>query len=88
MRINEIEYEGAKPIDGYGPGFFRLGGMRRDGGQLVLPGGASDWGGYDDLAPLLQIADEIDVLFVGTGAEIAHIPKAMREALEHAGLLG
>ncbi len=26
MRLNEISYNDASPIDGYGPGFFRVGG--------------------------------------------------------------
>ena len=26
MRLNEISYNDANPIDGYGPGFFRVGG--------------------------------------------------------------
>ena len=26
MRLNEISYTDAKPIEGYGPGFFRIGG--------------------------------------------------------------
>ena len=27
MRLNEINYTDALPIDGYGPGFFRVGGQ-------------------------------------------------------------
>ena len=86
MRLNEISYNDAMPIDGYGSGFFRVGGKRYDGALLVLPSGVSSWGGFEDTATLLAIADQIDVLFVGTGAEIAHPPKAFREALEDAGI--
>ncbi|WP_291737893.1 Mth938-like domain-containing protein, partial [Leisingera sp. F5] len=32
------------------------------------------------------LAGEIDVLFIGTGAEIAHIPAELHKALEEAGL--
>jgi len=86
MRLNEIDYNDAVPIDGYGPGFFRVGGERYDGAIFVLPSGVDTWGGYEDTATLITQADAIDVLFVGTGAEIAHAPAAFRAALEAAGV--
>ncbi len=36
--------------------------------------------------PLLALAGDVDVLFIGTGAEIAHIPATLRNTLESAGL--
>jgi uncharacterized protein len=86
MRLNEVTYSDAKPVDGYGPGFFRIGGEVIQGAALILPTGARAWGGYDDLQPVLADADQIDVLFVGTGAEIAHVPPGFRQALEAAGV--
>ena len=86
MRLNEISYNDAVPIDGYGPGFFRVGGKKHDGALLVLPAGVSSWGGFDDTAAVLDHVDDIDVLFVGTGAEIAHPPKGFRATLEEAGI--
>ena len=86
MRLNEIDFNDASPIDGYGPGFFRIGGKRVDGSVIVSPAGVSTWGGWDDTSSPLALTSQIDVLFVGTGAEIAHPPKAFREALEDAGL--
>ncbi|WP_333713264.1 Mth938-like domain-containing protein [Yoonia sp.] len=86
MRLNEIRYNDAVPIDSYGPGFFRVGGKRHDSAVLVLPSGVSVWGGFSDTATLLSAVADIDVLFVGTGAEIAHPPKDFREALEEAGI--
>ncbi|MGJ8622213.1 MAG: Mth938-like domain-containing protein [Yoonia sp.] len=86
MRLNEISYNDALPIDGYGTGFFRVGGERYDGALMVLPNGVSAWGGYDDSATILDAVDAIDVLFVGTGAEIAHLPKDFRTTLEDAGI--
>ena len=86
MRLNEISYNDAVPIDGYGTGFFRIGGKRHDGPVLVLPSGVSGWGGFDDTAAVLAHVADIDVLFVGTGAEIAHPPAAFRAALEDAGV--
>lgn len=86
MRLNEVSYRDARPIDGYGPGFFRVAGTVLEGPVLVTASGAKGWGGYADTGPLLQLSDIIDVLFVGTGAEIAHAPPAFRESLEQAGI--
>ncbi|PJI92200.1 uncharacterized protein BC777_1045 [Yoonia maricola] len=86
MRLNEISYNDAVPIDGYGPGFFRVGGKKYDGALLVLPTGVSNWGGFEDTAAVLEHVADIDVLFVGTGAEIAHPPKDFRMTLEDAGI--
>lgn len=86
MRLNEISYNDALPIDGYGTGFFRVGGKIYDGAIMVLPTGVTAWGGFDDTATILAAVDHIDVLFVGTGAEIAHPEKAFRTTLEDAGI--
>lgn len=86
MRLNEIRYTDALPVEGYGPGFFRIGGTVHHGAVAVLPTGVVAWGGYDDAASLVAAASGIDVLFVGTGAEIAHVPGPFRAALEDAGL--
>lgn len=84
--MNEVTYTDAVPVEGYGPGFFRIGGKVYDGPVAVLPTGVASWGGYEDTHAITAIADEIDVLFVGTGAEIAHIPSAFRAGLEAAGV--
>ena len=86
MRMNEIRYGDGLPVDGYGPGFFRVGGEAHQGPIAVLPAGVSTWGGLDDVATLLAVAGEVDVLFVGTGAETRHLPAEFRAALEHVGL--
>ena len=86
MRLNEVVYTDAKPVDGYGPGFFRIGGEVYEGPIVVLPTGIAPWGGYGDAATLIDAVADLDVVFVGTGAEIAHIPADLRSALEDAGL--
>ena len=86
MRLTEVDFGAAQPIEGYGPGFFRIGGQSHDAPVLIAPGHVVPWGGYDDPGPLLQLAGQIDVLFIGTGAEIAPIPPALRAKLEEAGL--
>ncbi|MEM6656586.1 MAG: Mth938-like domain-containing protein [Pseudomonadota bacterium] len=86
MRLNEITYTNAVPVDGYGPGFFRIGNQIYRGAVMTGPGGTVTWGGYTDADPLLALADQIDVLFIGTGSEVAHIPSELRQVLEAAGL--
>ena len=86
MRLNEITYTEAQPVEGYGPGFFRIGDKVHEGPIAVLPSGIAAWGGYGDTGTLLAAADALDVLFIGTGAEIAHIPPDLRGTLEEAGL--
>lgn len=86
MRLTEISYPEALPIDGYGPGFFRIGGKVLRGAVLVTPWDAGGWGGLEDTAAVLAYADRIDVVFVGMGAEIAHVPAGFRETLEVAGI--
>ncbi|WP_050929975.1 Mth938-like domain-containing protein [Aestuariivita boseongensis] len=86
MRLNEVTYTDAEPVEGYGPGFFRVGGKVVEGGVLTGPTGTKPWGGYEDLETLMPLVGQIDVLFVGTGSEIAHIPPSLRAPLEEAGL--
>jgi uncharacterized protein len=86
MQLREIDFGAARPIEGYGPDFFRLGGVAHAAPVLFWPGGAQAWGGYGDAATLLTLAGQVDVLFVGTGGAIAHLPAELRARLEQAGL--
>jgi uncharacterized protein len=86
MRLNEVVYTDAMPIEGYGPGFFRIGDQVFQGPVLTSPQGTTLWGGYDAPEPLLALEGKVDVLFIGTGAEIAHIPADLRSQLEDVGI--
>ncbi len=86
MRLNEVVYTDAKPVEGYSAEGFRVGGAVIRGHLLCSPSGTGTWGGWEDGAALVALAGEVDVLFVGTGAEIAHMPGALRRELEAAGL--
>ncbi|MBJ6370684.1 Mth938-like domain-containing protein [Sedimentitalea arenosa] len=86
MRLNEVTYTDANPVEGYGPGFFRIGGTVHEGALITGPNGTGPWDGVTDAAPLMALAGQVDVIFVGTGAEIAHIPSSLRGALENAGV--
>ena len=85
MRLTEITYGTAQAIEGYGPGFFRIGGHVLRGAVLVTPWDAGQWGGLTDTAAPLSLGDRIDVLLIGTGRDIANLPPGFRTALEAGG---
>ena len=86
MRLTPVTYDTALPVSGYGPGFFRVGTHLLRGPCLISPWDAGPWGGFEDTAGPLTLSGRIDVLFVGTGAEIAHVPVAFRDAMEAVGM--
>ena len=88
MRMIEIDYEAQPPIDGYGPGGFRVAGDWHEGGLLLLPSGRHGFSGVDldALGPVLAAPDGLDILLVGQGAEIAPLPREVRQALDQAGI--
>ncbi|CUX81477.1 MAG: hypothetical protein HLUCCA05_04440 [Roseibaca calidilacus] len=86
MQLSEIEFGNARPIEGYGPDFYRLNGQTHLAPVLIYGGEVHPWGGYEDVATLLALAGRVDVLLVGTGPQIAHLPKALRAELDAAGV--
>ena len=86
MRLNEVRYTDALPVDGYGEGFFRIGGTAHQAPLAIFSSGVVPWGGLQDVATLVEAGKTLDVLLIGMGAEIAHIPSALRDRLEAAGL--
>jgi uncharacterized protein len=86
VKLTEVSYSDVVPVDGYGPGFFRIGGQVYEGAVLTGATGTSQWGGYQDLPLLMELAGKVDVLLVGTGREIAQIPTELRRTLEGAGI--
>jgi uncharacterized protein len=86
IRMTEITYGSALAIEGYGPGFFRVGRHVLRGACLVTPWNAGPWGGLGDWDAPLSLQGKIDVLIVGTGAEIAHLPADFRAAFDGVGI--
>ncbi|MFN3937390.1 MAG: Mth938-like domain-containing protein [Gemmobacter sp.] len=86
MQMREMTFAGQPPVDGYGPGFFRIAGEVIEGAAMILPEIRGRWQGYGETGPFLARAELIDVLFVGTGAAIAPLPPEFRRTLEAAGI--
>jgi uncharacterized protein len=84
---------GRFPIDAYGNGGFRFADMSHRGSILVLPSGIKAWPissiaelTDEVLGPVFAEAEEIELLLLGTGADIAAIPGSFREHLREAGI--
>lgn len=86
MPMLPTEFGSSVPVDGFGPGFFRVGGAVHHGPLIVLESGPLYWGGLDDRAALLALAGKADLLFLGMGKDIAHPPKGLIEALAQVGI--
>jgi uncharacterized protein len=84
----------APSIDAYGDGGFRLDGVRHEGSLLILSDEARSW-------PVAALADltsgslkpvidagraEVEFLLLGVGARNAMPPRAVRDALQRAGI--
>lgn len=84
--LTPTEFGGAHAVDGYGPGFFRVAGRVVQGHVLVRAQGSQPWGGLDDAAPFEALAGRVDVLFIGTGAQMAPIPAPLAQRLRDLGI--
>lgn len=86
MHFNEMPFEDAIPIDGYGPGMFRIAGKVHQGAVLLCGARVIPWGGYADRESLIEIKDLVDFIIIGTGSDMTHLPKEFRAAFEDADL--
>lgn len=86
MQMNEISFGSAQPVDGYGPGFFRVAGRPLSGPICLASEGTVAWGGLHDEDALVRLAADVDVIFVGTGTEMTYLPKSLSERLAGAGV--
>lgn len=75
-------------IDFYGDGGFRFADMSHRGSLLCLPSGMEAWPAVSvgditrqSLEPVFAIADELDVLLIGLGEDIALLDPALRQDL-------
>ena len=81
-------------IDGYGNGGFRFASMSHRGSLLCLPSGMHAWDAkapgeitLENLAPVFDVADKIDVLLVGLGTDVTGFDKTIRQALRERNII-
>ncbi len=81
------------PIDGYGRGVFRLGGIEHRGSLIILPDGVFSWEAWaidgasaESLAPLLRAAAGLPFVLLGTGPEQIFPRTGIREAFAAAAI--
>lgn len=86
MRFSQVDFGDVQPIDGYGPGFFRIGGTVYEGAILLTTTGVEPLEELEDRTRIMALVGEIDVILFGTGAEIANIDAGLRDEIEAAGL--
>lgn len=84
---------GRHSLDAFGAGGFRFAGMGHVGSILATPAGIAIWPvtrfadiTVESLQRVLDEADTIDFLLIGTGADIAFIPHALRALLKERGI--
>ena len=92
-QIHDRFLPGRHGIDAYGNGGFRFGQMSHRGSILLLPSGVRAWAvsapsaiDGPSLAPVLAEAEGIELLLIGTGAEIVFLPEILRQRLKAAGI--
>lgn len=91
IEIREAHFPGRAPIDAYGNGGFRFAEMSHIGSILCLPSGIHGWEPHTppilsraDLGAILEQANDIEILLVGTGMDLRRIPEDVRAMLrEH-----
>jgi uncharacterized protein len=81
-------------IEGYGNGGFRFAQMSHRGSLLCLPSGMHAWDvkapadiTMANLEPVFAVADQIDVLLVGLGTDVAGFDKSIRQALRERNII-
>ena len=91
--IRAAHFPARAPIDSYGNGGFRFADMSHRGSLLCLPSGIHGWDvaspseiAVDTLGRVLEQAEAIEVLLVGTGADLVPLEPALRAKLKEAGI--
>ncbi|MEZ5872122.1 MAG: Mth938-like domain-containing protein [Nitratireductor sp.] len=86
MEMRPAHFPGRAPVDAYGDGGFRFAEMSHKGSMLFLPSGIYAWNvsaekvlEVDAYDAVFREADAIEVLLIGTGADLRPIPARLRE---------
>jgi uncharacterized protein len=92
MVIREAHFPGRAAVDSYGSGGFRFAEMSHKGSILCLPSGIYGWSAVQPvditLANFKRVLgeSELELVLVGTGADLVPLPASLREALMDKGI--
>ncbi|EJT05668.1 Mth938-like domain-containing protein [Rhizobium sp. CCGE 510] len=93
IEIRAAHFPGRAAIDAYGNGGFRFADMSHRGSILCLPSGIHGWDmdmskslSPENFRRVLDEADDIEVLLVGTGTELRRLPEELKLALKARGI--
>ena len=88
IEIHEAHFPGRAPIDAYGNGGFRFAEMSHKGSLLCVPSGIYAWDvsipdelTVESFERVLSEADDIEILLVGSGADLVPINHDLRRKL-------
>lgn len=75
-------FGGVVLVDGYGFGFFCVGGKVYYGVVIVIEIGMVFWVGIDDYVVFLVLVGKVDVLFLGMGVDVVFLSCVLVQVLE------
>lgn len=87
--------DGAKVVQGYAAGRFRIAGEVVSGSVLILPAAVEPWSATDIAGATVESlelmiaagrAGAVEILIIGCGARTQLVPRPLRDALRDAGL--
>ncbi len=88
MEVTPLVPAGRQIVERYGDGRFRVSGVTYEGSVLVFPDDTRPWAvgaigevTPESLAAVVDRAQTIDILLLGTGARMALAPADLRETL-------
>ncbi|WP_455482427.1 Mth938-like domain-containing protein [Bartonella sp. B35(2025)] len=87
IQIREAHFPRRAPIDAYGNGGFRFADMSHRGSIICVPSGiygidmAEPIPTQKDISRILDEADKIEVLLVGTGIKLLPLPEELKTLL-------
>ena len=95
MDVTPLIGKGQQVIQSYAAGVFRISGVTYEEAVFVFPDKTLIWdapSSFSSLSvknfqPLIEQADEIDVVLLGTGSKMEFLPPALRQALKEVGLV-
>jgi len=94
LDINPVVPNDRQLIQAYGDGRFKVSGEVYEGSILIFPERTERWSAGDcgtiDLPALDAVVaenDAVDLLLIGCGPRFTAVPKGLRDALKHAGIV-